>query len=149
MESNSIPDIINLQFKNNNITIKFTTHKKHLPQDKNYIYTLVELIAFNGYDLSLSDNGNGIVIYSATEEYNLQLVPHRELTGNMKSIDEDVLYFNNNDKIKVDDSEHDQISIFSRKNKIHIEINKDDILISSYTKRSLNFKLNILKKERI
>ena len=66
----------------------------------------------------------------------------------MKSIDEDVLYFNNNDKIKVDDSEHDQISIFSRKNKIHIEINKDNILISSYTKRSLNFKLNILKKQR-
>ena len=147
MENNNIPDIINLQFKNNNIAIKFITHKKHLPWDKNYIYTLVELIAFNGYDLSLSDKGNGIVIYSVTED-NLQLVPHRELTGNMKSIDEDVLYFNNNDKIKVDDSKYNQISIFSRKNKIYIEINKDNILISSYTKRSLNFKLNIIKKER-
>lgn len=144
---NITSDIINLQFENNNITIKFTTHKKHLPWNKNYTYTLVELIAFNGYDLSLSDKCNGIVIYSVTED-NLQLVPHRELTGNMKSIDEDVLYFNNNDKIKVDDSKYDQISIFSRKNKIHIEINKDNILISSYTKRSLNFKFNILKKER-
>ena len=147
MESNNIPDIINLQFKNNNITIKFTTHKKHLPWNKNYTYTLVELIAFNGYDLSLSDMDNGIVIYSAAED-NLQLVPHRGLMGNMRPIDEDILYFNNNDKIKVDNSKYDQISIFSRKNKIHIEINKDNILISSYTKRSLNFKLNILKKER-
>ena len=147
MENNNIPDIINLQFENNNIAIKFTTHKKHLPWNKNYTYTLVELIAFNGYDLSLSDKGNGIVIYSVTED-NLQLVPHRELTGNMKSIDEDVLYFNNNDKIKVDDSKHDRITIFSRKNKIHIEINKGYILIKKKKKRSLNFKLNILKKER-
>lgn len=147
MKSNNIPDIINLQFKNNNIAIKFTTHKKHLPWDKNYTYTLVELIAFNGYDLSLSDKGNGIVIYSVTED-SLQLVPHRELTNNMKPIDENILYFNNNDKIKVDDSKHDQISIFSHKDKIHIKINKDNILISSYTKRSLNFKLNIPKKER-
>lgn len=131
MESNNIPYIINLQFENNNITIKFTTHKKHLPWNKNYTYTLVELIAFNGYDLSLSDKGNGIIIYSATED-NLQLVPHRELMGNMRPIDEDILYFNNNDKIKVDDSKYDQISIFSRKNKIHLMRMQNKMLTIKY-----------------
>lgn len=120
-----------LQFINNSIVVKFTTHKKHLPWNKNYTYTLVELISFNGYDLSLSDKGNGIIIYSATED-NLQLVPHRELTGNMRPIDEDILYFNNNDKIKVDDSKYDQISIFSRKNKIHLMKMQNKMLTIKY-----------------